>query len=226
MKLLVGIPMIYGPSHCKAAIDSVIGKPDVDLLLLDNGAEKEVSELIASYDCLKIIEPVNTFVNPAWNKMIATFISGGWDYLIIMNSDLVPFGAWDEICRNRWKVNPDEILIPRMDEIPRHFSTAVSNAKTVTEGTPGVFITINRKQAEMVYPIPEYCKIWFGDQFIFSVLRRVGFETVIPTNLFASHAWSSTVSRVPGISKMIEDDKIQWELYGEKDIERIVYKYK
>lgn len=215
MKILVSIPMLYGPSHCKAAIDSVIGKPDVELLLLDNGAEKEVSELIASYDCLKVIEPVNTFVNPAWNKFIATFLSGGWDYLVIMNSDLTMFGKWDEICRNRWKVTPDEILIPKLDAIPRHYSTQVMSAQIVTEGTPGVFITMNRKQAEMAYPIPEECRVWFGDQYIYTILRSVGFQTVIPTNLFASHTWSSTISRVPGISEIIEEDKISWRDIGE-----------
>lgn len=210
MKIIVSIPMLYGSSHCKAAIESVIGRPDVDVLIGDNGADQDVKDLIANYDCLKIVEPANIYVNPIWNKFIASFLSGGWDYLIIMNSDLTPFGKWDEICRKRWLEKPDEILIPRLDEIPRNYLTAIAGAKVVTEGTPGVFITLNRKQAGMVYPIPEEIKCWFGDNWIYEILRTLGFQTVIPSNLFASHAWSSTISRVPGISEIIEEDKVAW----------------
>lgn len=227
--ILVGIPMLSGAPHCKAAIDSVINKPDVGLLIIDNGAEQEVKDLIHSYNSPNgwcIVNEKNVFVNKAWNQIIEYFLTSTFDYLCIMNSDLTMFGKWDEICRNRWKVKPDEILIPRLDEIPRNYLTAVSDAKVVTEGTPGVFITLNKRQAEMVYPIPDYVKLWFGDLFIYSVLRRLNYETVIPTNLFASHAWSSTISRLPGASDLIEEDKRQWELYGENDIRNRVEKYK
>ena len=223
MRILVGIPCLYHHDLCKRAIDSVYGKPNVDILLVDNGAEKTVSELIQSYDCLKIINEQNIFVNPAWNPIIATFLSGGWDYLAIMNSDLILQSQWSEVCFNRWNVSPDEILIPQMlDAVPRKVYTNFQPSELVTEGTAGVFITLNRKQAEIIYPIPEEIKVWFGDNWIYSILRALGYVTVIPPNLFSYHAWSSTVSKVPGISEIIESDKVAWaEVVEPRMIERI-----
>jgi hypothetical protein len=128
-----------------------------------------------------------------------------------MNSDLIMQRNWSEVLRNRWKVNPDEILLPVMGgPVTEEVSTEIAPAELVTSGTPGVFITLNRKQAEMIYPIPEACRVWFGDNWIYEILRIIGFETLIPSNLLAHHYWSQTVSKVPGISKIIEEDKIAW----------------
>lgn len=210
--ILVAIPVLTGSDHCKAAIDSVFPKEGVQILIADNGAEESVKEMLKVYTAQPIYFErfhQNIFVNPVWNTFLKTFLSSSYERLVIMNSDLLMQSQWVEVVNNRWTINPDEILLPVMDEL-RDINPAVSNAQVVIEGTPGVFITLNRKQAEMVYPIPEDIKIWFGDLWIFTILRELGYQTVIPENLLAKHFWSSTVSRLPGISELIEHDKIQW----------------
>ncbi len=211
-KILVAIPVLTGADHCKQAIDSVVNQPGVDLLIIDNGATPEVKDLISSYNApngVCITNEVNRYVNPAWNQSLIYFLNGDWDYICVMNSDLVLREDWVQVVQKRWVINPHEILLPVMNE-QGHSGSEVMEAKYVSEATPGVFITLNRKQATMVYPIPEDIKVWFGDQYIYTILRELGYQTVIPPNLCARHAWSSTVSRLPGISEIIEEDKIQW----------------
>jgi hypothetical protein len=78
-------------------------------------------------------------------------------------------------------------------------------------GTPGVLICLNKTHANLVYPIPETLKVWFGDNWIYDGLRGVGYKTIIVNNLITYHSGSQNVSKVKGISEIIEQDKIEWE---------------
>lgn len=213
-KILVGIPVLYGVHHCRESIESVISKANVSLLIIDNGAEQSVKDLIYYYDKLPNVIVIsnreNVFVNPAWNQMIDFFIHSEYDRLIIMNSDLIMNNGWDEVCQKRWEANHDEILLPVIGEL-YYVDTAIAPATKVYSGTPGVFITLNKEQAKLIYPIPSAIKIWFGDNWIFEILRSVGYETLIPDNLLASHYWSSTIQKVVNAAEIIEEDKISWE---------------
>ncbi len=231
MKILIAIPCLTGAVHVKEAIDSVINKEDVNVLLCDNGAEQDVKDVINSYARVKGVmatsNDVNVFVNPAWNQFIKHFLlNEEYSHICIMNSDLILNCDWDIVLKNRWEKDPDEVLIPVMhDDKMKMFesvNTSVMEAKRVYEGTAGVFITLSRKQAEIIFPIPNYVKIWFGDLYVYSILRRLNYQTVIPENFLSHHYWSQTVQKLHGISEMIEEDKRQWELYGESDIQKVV----
>lgn len=219
MGILVVIPCLYGPGHTKEAIESVINKPGVDILLIDNGAEPSVKQVIDHYDLnyhyVHVIHnQENIYVNPAWHQGIEFFInSPDYDYLVIMNSDLIMHQYWAEIASNIWASDPDAILIPQMtqDKNFRFQIEKTTELLEVHEGTPGVFITLNRKQAEIIHPLPKECKVWFGDQWCYEILRGCGYRTVIPSNLWAYHYWSQNVQKVAGISEIIEEDKRQWE---------------
>lgn len=213
-KILIGIPVVTGAVHCKAAIDSV--KNGADVLVIDNGADEEVKLLLNSYaedERINVsVNPKNIYVNPAWNQIIAYFITHPeYDRLIIMNSDLSMGYLWDSVCRAQWDKDKDAILVPVInanEQIPP--APYLLDAQIVTEGTPGVFITLTRKQANIVYPIPETLKIWFGDNWIFSILRGCGYKTIIPPNLNTTTQWSQTIKRVPEAAEIIEQDKIEW----------------
>lgn len=229
MKILVSIPCLYGPEHTREAIESVVNKPDVDLLLIDNGAEKSVKDLIDSYLNLStnniyvITNESNVYVNPAWQQAINEFLSEPeYDYLILMNSDLIMHHDWDVILKSLWAENPDDIYIPEIinDKTFQNFNKRESSVR-VYEGTPGVFITLSRKQAEIINPIPKEIKVWFGDNWIYDILRGLGHKTIIPNNLLSYHYWSQNVQKVEGISELIEEDKRQWELIKHRVQERI-----
>ena len=220
MRILVAIPCLFNAEATRNAIQSVCNKPNVDLLLIDNGSPADVKHVIHYFKNLYanihfIANPTNVFVNPVWNQIMYFFLQKPeYDYLIIMNSDLVMQKNWAEVCIKRWEVNPDDMLLPIIQEsqiLPESVNIEYAEATEVFEGTPGVFITLNREQAHIVYPIPSEIKIWFGDNFIFDILRGLKTKTVIPKNLLSFHYWSQSVQRVEGISEMIENDKVQWE---------------
>lgn len=225
MKILVAIPVLYHGHIFDECVQSVLNNTilkgvDVDLLIGDNGSPADVKAVIQKYwtnPRMKIIiEPTNIYVNPIWNKFMQFFLANDeYDYLIIMNSDLILQKNWAEVCKNYWEVFPDEILIPKVAQdrnlLLRDENTSVTPAQEVHAGTAGVFITLNRKQCQMVYPIPEEILVWFGDQWIYEILRTK-YKTVIPENLIAYHfhGGSQTVGTTNGISQIIEDDKANW----------------
>lgn len=230
MNILVGIPCLYGPEHCREAINSVIGKPNVTVLVIDNGADASVKTMINSFigrpDFMVISNPVNVYVNPAWNQIMHTFINiNKWDLCIIMNSDIIMQENWADVLRMFIKPESNISCIPHLsdDKYMRKLPDNCSAHQVVREGTPGIFITLTRKQIDMVYPIPENCRVWFGDNWIYDILRSTGHDTIIPQCLMAHHYWSQTVQRLPGISEIIEEDKVQWAtIVGPKAQEKIL----
>lgn len=239
MRILLSIPCLYGAEHTEESIKSVVNKDFVDLLLIDNGAEPSVKAVIDKYLNYKNVSVIrndtNVYVNKAWQSAINYFLAPagiGYSHLILMNSDLIMHPKWDVVLINRIAEDNDEIAIPKMID-DKFFNqninieTSVQDAEQVHSGTAGVFIVMNRKQAEIVSPLPfEYCKVWFGDNWIYEILRQIGFKTVIPNNLLAYHYWSQNVQKVQGISEIIEDDKRHWEIYCVSKMQEIIDKNK
>lgn len=227
MKILVAIPCLYGQAHTLEAINSIIAADGI--LLIDNGAEPAVKEIINSFDKYSNVHIIrnekNIYVNPAWNQIINFFLNSEFDYLAIMNSDLIMQEDWYAILKTRWLASPDEIIIPTITQDKQFGGYTLSDvfiAQEVSEGTAGVFITLNKKQAEVIYPIPDVCKVWFGDEWIYTILRQLGYKTLIPENLLAYHYWSQNVQKVEGISELIEEDKRQWEKTGRPAMRKII----
>ncbi len=219
IKILVVIPCLYGVDHCREAIDSVVFKKDVGALLIDNGATPDVSAMIGEYfhpgtpNVDVIRNRYNLYVTGAWQQGIDHFLKDEkYSHMVLMNSDLIMHNQWADVIKKRWQVDPDEVLLPIMaGKRLEAVNTDIDLADVVTSGTPGVFITMNRTQAKMVNPLPAEVKVWFGDNWIYEILRGMGYQTKIPKNLFAFHHWSKTVEKVPNISEIIEADKVQWE---------------
>lgn len=209
MRILVGIPVLYHAEQFKRALRSVI---KVDVLVVDNGSDKDVKNVINQFPVHVIRHEVNTFVNSAWNDILNYFInSDKHTHLIIMNSDLQMQTQWKTVLENRLAVNPNDVCLPVLSDINVKVEVDVKEPVYVTEGIAGIFILLNKEQARLVYPIPSEIKVWFGDNWIFERLKKHGYKICIPPNLIAQHEWSSTVSRVGGISEIIEQDKLNWE---------------
>lgn len=217
MKILVGIPCLYGPEHTKASIASVINEADV--LIIDNGADQSVKDVISQFDCLRIVNEKNIYVNPAWNQILEYFLwEKSYDILVLMNSDLIMQEGWSDVLKN---TPEDVVAIPNLGDF------YLTEDIEVHQGTAGVFIHLNRKQAKIVYPVPECCRVWFGDLFIYSVLRALGYMTIVRHELKAVHFHngSNNVKRVLGIDKIIEEDKVQWEREGIPLMMDVIKKY-
>ncbi len=234
MKILISIPVLYHGHIFDECMSHLINHNDVDILIGDNGSNPDVKTIIEKYQSfsnVKIIrEPVNIYVNPMWNKFMAYFLENTqYDYLIILNSDLMLQKNWSDVCKNYWSTFPDEILIPKNASdktlLSRDEDTSVFPATEVHSGTAGVFITMNRKQCEMVYSIPNDILVWFGDNWIYEILRTF-YKTVIPENLISYHfhGGSQTVQSVSGISEIIEQDKVKWADIVQPKMIEVIFK--
>lgn len=219
MKILVGIPILTGYQHSKEAIESVVYKDDVELIIIDNGTALDIETLINSYTYLPNVYVIrneeNIYVNPAWNQIIAHFLKSNCDMLCIMNSDLLMQNNWADVLR-QWYQTSDggESYIPFIINDKREIGHPVDIIshlyEEVHEGTAGVFITLTQEQARMVYPIPDELVVWYGDNWIYTILRESNFKTIIPKNLIAFHGLSQTVSNIKGIDELIGRDTWMW----------------
>jgi glycosyltransferase involved in cell wall biosynthesis len=224
MKILVCIPALYNAEVLKECLQQVVDRTDVDVLVLDNGAEAAIKRLLTDFNYKHNIKVwhnhKNEFVNRPWNDFIAHFLdTDRYDYLCIMNSDLLLQDNWADVLRNRWNQYPDEIILPTLSDdkelMKKRVSPQISLATVVHSGTPGVFITLNKEQAKMVYPLPHgLVKIWFGDEWIFEICRKTFHKTVIPENFLAFHHWSATLQLLPNKDALLEEDKKMWEQTG------------
>lgn len=225
MKILVAIPCLYGADYVRESIKSVCYEDNVDVLLIDNGGDEHIKALIDIFYADRINVHViknekNLYVNKAWQQAIDWFLNlKEHSHLIIMNSDLFMQPNWSKVIFNRLAENPEESIIPNITDdklfssIPKGLE--VAEATEVKSGTPGVFIMLNQKQAEKVSELPfDICKIWFGDEWIYTILRNTGDKTIVPSNLFCHHLWSATLNQVEGIHALIEEDKKNWEEIG------------
>ncbi len=203
-KILVGIPVLYNGETCLRAF-SVVDEPNVDLLIIDNGSEPDVKYSIEltknTYDNVKvIIHSKNTYVNPAWNEILAYFLNNEkYDQLIIMNSDLIMHPGWSNYLEDGIVNLPCDGTLNEDEE--------------VFIGSPGILLHLNKKMAKMIYPIPNEIKLWFGDEYILTILREMGIKTIVRHKLIGIHfhGGSQSIAILPNKSEMIETDKIAWE---------------
>lgn len=201
MKILIGCPVLYNGETCLRAFKSIID--EADLLIIDNGSDRDVKEAITSfrnqYICAVIPFEKNIYVNAAWNCILREFIgSTDFDQLVIMNSDLIMHPGWSNHLEN------GTICIPT--------DGSHTEDEIVTSGTPGVFLHFNREMARLIYPIPSEIRIWYGDEYALTVLRKAGYKTVVKSKMIGTHfhGGSQTCLKLAEFQEIIEQDKLAW----------------
>lgn len=235
MKILVGIPCLSGYGHTKEAIDSVLSQSNVDLLLIDNGADEDVKNLFLLYSQdtrVTIIHNANNiYVNPAWNQIVKYFLDNiGYDYLVIMNSDLLMNKNWARVLFNRFITCSNESYLPVVIDdktlVHKDVNVVSSVCQEINGGAPGVFITLTKTQARLIFPITEDCLVWYGDNWVYDILRGCGHKIIIIDNLIAHHGLSQTVSRVAGIDELIGADHKKWRELVSGKIQEVIERNK
>lgn len=202
MRILTAIPCLFNGDTCLKAFKSAVDESD--LLLIDNGGDKSVKQAVREiwheHANVKVIQNAeNLYVTEAWNQSLKHFLDSNYDQLVIMNSDLLLEKGWSSY------------LVDGVSCIPTDGSHL--NDEVVTQGSPGVFLHMNKEMAKLVYPIPSEIKLWFGDDWCYGILRNLGYETIVKANLKALHfhGGSQSIGKLPNKSEMIEADKIAWE---------------
>jgi hypothetical protein len=202
-KILVGIPVIYCDECVKLCLESLSSQA-ADLIIVDNDSTPEIKKMIK--DLPTIVNPKNVYVNPAWNQLMKYFLETDHDYLIILNSDMIlENGAIDKI-RNIDIDSEKTIVLPNVSD--HHISEGIL---TIDWGFPGIMIVLTRKMVEIVYPIPNTLKLWFGDDWVFKRLKKNGYQLQIHYGIKAKHSGSRSISSLKEAESLIECDKVNWQ---------------
>lgn len=232
MKILLCIPIIKGAEIAKEAINQVINRDNVHVILLDNGADEDVKNMLYQFREVNNVQvisyPQNVYVTQAWNNFMNIFLQSEYDRLIIMNSDLTMQKDWYDVVCNVWKLNPKFLIMPVVSQDKTQMFEPINTEPLyleTVENPAGIFITLSKEQCKAVYPIPSEIRVWFNDTYMMKLLRAHQYEIVVPYNLLAYHHTSTSVSSVSGVHAVIEEDKKAWtnivEPYLNKQIELI-----
>ena len=215
MRILVCIPVMVNSVVFDECLKQIVGKPDVHVMILLNGANDDVKNHVKQYENGSVkgisihVNPINEYVTKAWNTFLHFFLHTGFEFdkLIILNSDLTLGNGWENIVR----YYGDLVIVPTVTDN----KLLIEKEKTQPLATspaphpPGIFISLSKEQAKLVYPIPEQIKIWFNDTWIFKILNATGHQAIVVNNLLAFHHHSTTVS-APWANTIIQQDKKVW----------------
>lgn len=199
--MLVIVPVYKDAPRTRQALGS-FGDP---VLVIDNNADQEVKEVISKYN--RIVNPENIYVNPAWNKGMEFFLKGGWDLLAIASSDVVMPDKWRDVVETCYE--PGEVYVPTIVPHLQILEPAVAEKKEVEGNVPGFFFILSRAAVELIYLIPEEIKVWFGDEYIFTKLKKAGYKIMQLTGVECHHFQSSSWDEET--PKIIEEDKRAWK---------------
>ena len=176
-----------------------------NIFLFDNGSspsyKNDAQELQIRYHR----EPENIFVNPAWNII---FNQENCDYLTLLNNDcfiLSPNYFTDVL--DHMQNNDISISSCKTKNIV-HLNTALKTAnffffpkenkkiKFISNARrQGWLMTLNlHKYKKMDFQIPDYLKLWYGDDWIWGQFIQNGEQYGVYNNRYAIHLRSTTIS--------------------------------
>ena len=177
-----------------------------NILLFDNGSDPSFEDISNKFGIRYHREETNIYVNPAWNYI---FTMENCHYLTLLNNDC-------------FILTPSyfEDILPHMEKNEFGISSCKtknisylknSNFKTndyfyfAKEDQPVKFFPQARRQGWLMtmnlimyksleYLIPDYLKLWYGDDWIWSQFIKNNIRTAVYKNRYAVHIKSSSIS--------------------------------
>jgi len=193
-KILTSFPIYSNPEVIKPAIESL----NCDKFFVINNPK--LAYLAQDYP--HIINKKNNYCNGAWNQAMEYFLQGDWDYLALGSSDVIMGRDW----QNKIPTNPKEVFVPSYVEKLEWLNKPYE----LKGGVAGACTIFPREAIKMVYPIPKQLKLWFGDEYIFTKLRNLGWK-IMQAELTAYHYGSLSIMSNPRSMRIIKEDKKAWE---------------
>ena len=206
-----------------------------NILLYDNGSNPSYRPYIEKYNIQYYREKKNIYVNPAWNKL---FDMVQTKYLTLLNNDcyIISKNYFLEVIKN---MEDDNIILSSCKTINKKnnfnlnrlyyyklFFNYFYNKQlkyTTYCRRQGWLMTINLKEyKKLEYKIPDYIKIWFGDDWIWSQIIKNKRNYAVYKNRYAIHIRNKTIIKSE-IQKVLEIDKIMMDKKGKKWIENSIY---
>jgi hypothetical protein len=213
-----------------------------NILLFDNGSKPLYKNICKDFNIKYVKEEKNIYVNPAWNKI---FDIVNDKYLTLLNNDcfILSDNYFEEIINhmrnNKFIIsscktyNRKSVTENKLKSLQKYYNFIQSkkikySSKARRQGwimtlDLDVYKTLN-------YKIPDYIKIWFGDDWIWSQIVKNNLNYAIYKNRYAIHIKSSTTSN-DKMKQIINKDIQMLDKYGdwiEKSIHqksRLLHRY-
>ena len=177
-----------------------------NILLFDNGSEPSFEKISKQLDIRYQREDENCFVNPAWNII---FDQEDCDFLTLLNNDcfiltssyfedILPhmeknkFGISSCKTKNISYLKNSNFKTNDYFYFPNEVKTLIFNNHARRQGW---LMTMNLKiYKSLKYLIPDYLKLWYGDDWIWSQFIKNNIRTAVYKNRYAVHIKSSSIS--------------------------------
>ena len=218
--IMLGVPVFREDrAMVEEAIRSFLD-PLVNVVVVDNGATEEAKAAIATFhgEIDVIHNSTNIYVNPAWNQIAERFLQSEAEILVVANADLLVRPGWAESLLDRRELGKNEIWFGRRtSNAPeamgaRHHSPVEA---TNTLASRGGFFALTRKAISLVFPIPSELRIFYGDDWIFGILGRIGYRQVTLADVVVWHEESVSQNRLPELNGIIWQDRQAWDTHLE-----------
>lgn len=232
MKVLVVFPLFSDALPAELSYDS-FNIPDVDIYCINDNAKPEILDLIERRDLpIRITNKKDGFATGCWNQTVEYFLDHKeYDCLRVGFTDVVMQEGWKEILEKNWDEN--EAILANFTDSLRTLQTVprdvvVGKKSVKTEGTPADCVFLSRKLVEIAFPVPEKIKLWYNDEYIFTILRSLGYQTVVLENLYAYHYGSIILTGTYGkeSSDRIAIDQKNWQRGVRDDMIKRIEKLK
>ncbi len=207
------------------------------ILLFDNGSKASFRTIASDLGIRYQREEKNICVNPAFNKI---FAQENCDYLTLLNNDCFVLSPnyFDEViahmdeneiglssCRNKNIVDLKKGGLQTENYFALNRETQVL-ACNYAARRQGWLMTLNLKQYRTLnYKIPDYLKLWYGDDWIWGQFCLQNIKSVVYRNRYSVHVKSSTIS-ASDQQKIIASDIDNLEKFGDwyKEISPAIHK--
>ena len=177
-----------------------------NILLFDNGSDPSFEDFSDKFEIRYHREKINIYVNPAWNNI---FTMENSHYLTLLNNDcfiLTPsyfedilphmeknkFGISSCKTKNISYLKNSNFKTNDYFYFPNEVKTLIFNNYARRQGW---LMTMNLKiYKSLEYLIPDYLKLWYGDDWIWSQFIKNNIRTAVYKNRYAVHIKSSSIS--------------------------------
>ena len=177
-----------------------------NVLLFDNGSEPSFEKITNKLGIRYHREKENLYVNPAWNKI---FQMENCEYLTLLNNDcyilspnyfqdILPNMARNSIgissckTKNIYQLKNNNFNTKDYFFFPKETTSINFNNNARRQGW---LMTLNLDMYKTLdYKIPEYLKLWYGDDWIWSQFALNELKMGVYKNRYSVHIKNSTIS--------------------------------
>lgn len=174
------------------------------ILVFDNGSHPSFKQSALGLGIQYHREFQNCYVNPAWNKI---FERNESDFLTLLNNDCFILSPkyFEEIlphmhdhnigissCRTK---NIDQLKNDNFKYSDYFWGQSRSLKYFKEARRQGWLMTLDMETfRKLDYQIPEYLRLWYGDDWIWGQFRKNNIKTAVYKNRYAVHIKNSTIA--------------------------------